>query len=615
MANGLLLWWLRLMRRDDDEPGRSREGLPALRTERPSATIFLVLRRMRAPLITLIVIFAVSVLGLSLIPGVGEDGRPWRMGVFDAFYFMSYTATTIGFGELPQPFNGAQRLWVTASIYLTVIGWAYAIGSLLTLLQDRAFRQALALRRFARTVARLREPFLLIAGYGQTGRLLGRAFDELGRRFVVIDRSAGHIDSLELDAYHADVPGLTADARNPYHLGVAGLGHPSCEGVLALTDDDEANLAVTMAAALLRPDIPVIARTVSPVITQRMLAFGTPAVVNPFERFGDHLRLALRAPASYQLLSWLEQGPGAARPARGRPPTTGRWVVCGYGRLGRELTADLRAEGSVVTVIEPDPGADSDESIVVGDASDPAVMARADLGDAVGFVAATDNDTTNLSVIAAARRINADLFVAARQNQDDSAPLFAAMEVDSLLVPAEVVAHEVYAQLSTPLLWRFLREIPGRGDAWAAGVVDRLSRHCGRHLRTVWKVVLDPVEAPALRRVLGSFDLRLGDLLRSPDDRDEPLAAVVLLVQRGDDWALTPGDDFVLTAGDQLLLAGRPSARRSLDTTLAVEAAMAYVLFGQHVPASWFWRRLAVRGGAAGREGAGDDFRLPQSRR
>jgi len=60
------------------------------------------------------------------------------MTFFDAFYFMSYTASTIGFGELPNPFTAAQRLWVTISIYLTVIGWAYAIGSLLSLLQDRA---------------------------------------------------------------------------------------------------------------------------------------------------------------------------------------------------------------------------------------------------------------------------------------------------------------------------------------------------------------------------------------------------------------------------------------------------------------------------------------------
>ena len=56
-------------------------------------------------------------------------------------------------------------MWVMVAIYLTVIGWAYAIGSLLALLQDRAFRQALALQRFGRRGARgCSEPFLLIAG-------------------------------------------------------------------------------------------------------------------------------------------------------------------------------------------------------------------------------------------------------------------------------------------------------------------------------------------------------------------------------------------------------------------------------------------------------------------
>ena len=54
-------------------------------------------------------------------------------------------------------------------------------------------------------------------------------------------------------------------------------------------------------------------------------------------------------------------------------------------------------------------------------------MAKADLASAVGFVAGTDNDTTNLSLVAAARRINPTLFVAARQNPQASAPLFAAM--------------------------------------------------------------------------------------------------------------------------------------------------------------------------------------------
>src|SRR4051795_8251653 len=467
MGNPLLTFWDRLFGPDEEERRRFRRApvrAAAASAARASEAIFLVLRRMRVPLIVLIVIFAVSVLGLTLIPGQDAEGRPWHMGFFDAFYVMSYTASTIGFGEIPYPFTYNQRMWVTISIYLTVVGWAYAIGSLLALVQERSFRQALALQHFTRKVRRLGEPFLLIAGYGQTGELLARSLDALGRRFVVIDSDSGRIDDLYLDSYHADVPGLVADAGDPGHLAIAGLGHPYCEGVLAITDNDEANLAATQAAALLRPDLPVITRTVSPEMEARMQLFGSPTVINPFDRFGDHLRLALRAPASYQLLTWLESGPGEPLPKRGEPPVHGHWVVCGFGRFGREVVHDLRAEGYDVTVVEPSGAAvEREPDAIVGLGEDPEVLAAAGIERAAGFVAGTDNDTTNLSLVAAARSANPGLSVAARQNKQASAPLFTAVEVDALLVPAEVVAHEVYAQLATPLLWRFIREMPACG--------------------------------------------------------------------------------------------------------------------------------------------------------
>lgn len=592
MSNPLLVFWSQLFARQEPlhrVPARAHIGT----SNQASSTIFLVMRRMRTPLITLIVIFTVSVVGLSLIPGVDPEGRSARISLFEAFYFMSYTATTIGFGELPYPFTAAQRLWVTFSIYLSVIGWAYAIGSLLTLVQDRSFRDALALQRFTRKVARLREPFLLMAGYGRAGELLAESFDALGQQLVVIDESADRVDALDLGSYHADIPGLVADAANPHHLSAAGLDHPFCAGVLALTDDDETNLAVTMTAALLRPDLPVVARTVSAPIAERMRAFGTPVVVNPFDRFGEHLRLALNAPASYQLLSWLEAGPGAALPERGRPPTDGRWVVCGYGRFGREVTADLQAAGLEVSIIEPVERGASAPEVIVGNASDPAVLARADLAGAVGLVAGTDDDMTNLSMLATARRSHPHLFLAARQNKPTSAALFKAMEVDALLVPTEVVAHEVYAQLSTPMLWRLIREMPARGDAWAAALIERLRHNCGLALPALWKIKLDREQAPALQGWLADGEVTLGDLLRSPEDRERRLQVVPLLLLRGSEAVLTPEDDTVLAPEDQLLFAGQGSERRGLESTLVVDASSAYVLFDRHIPSSWVWRKLS----------------------
>lgn len=592
MSNPLLVFWSQLFSRREPVnhvPERAHIGT----SSQASSTIFLVMRRMRAPLITLIVIFSISVVGLSLIPGVDPEGRPARIGLFDSFYFMSYTATTIGFGELPWPFTAAQRLWVTFSIYLSVIGWAYAIGSLLTLVQDRSFRQALALQQFTRKVARLREPFLLMAGYGRAGELLAKSFDTLGQQLVVVDESSHRIDALDLGSYHADIPGLVADAANPHHLSAAGLDHPFCSGVLALTDDDETNLAVTMTAALLRPDLPVIARTTSALIAERMRAFGTPVVVNPFDRFGEHLRLALNAPASYQLLTWLEAGPGATLPERGRPPTDGRWVVCGYGRFGQEVTEDLQAAGLEVSIIEPAQHSAAEPGVIVGDASEPAVLALADLASAVGLVAGTDNDTTNLSMLATARRAHSHLFLAARQNKPTSAALFTTMEVDALLVPTEVVAHEVYAQLSTPLLWRFIQEMPARGDAWAAAVIERLRHNCGRELPALWKVRLDAEQAPALVGWLAERRVCLGDLLRSPEDRERRLQVVPLLLLRDGEAVLAPEDDAVLMPGDQLLFAGQGAERRGLESTLVVDASTAYVLFDRHIPSSWVWRKVS----------------------
>ena len=230
---------------------------------------------------------------------------------------------------------------------------------------------------------------------------------------------------------------------------------------------------------------------------------------------------------------------------------------------------------------------------IAGDASDPSVLARADLASAVGLVAGTDNDTTNLSMLATARRLNPRLFLAARQNRPTSEALFKAMRVDALLVPTEVVAHEVYAQLSTPMLWRFIQEMPAQGDKWAGEIIQRLRYNCGHELPALWKIKLDREQAPSLGGHLADGKVSLTDLLRSPEDRSRHLRVVPLLLLRGDDAVLAPDGETVLAPDDQLLFAGEGSERRELETTLVVDSTAAYVLFDQHIPASWVWRKLS----------------------
>ena len=561
-------------------------GSPMVEVRQPSAGIFLVLRRMRAPIIVLIVIFAVSTLGLTLVPGQDAEGNPHRLSIFEAFYFMTYTASTIGYGELPYPFTPAQRLWVTATIFMSVVGWAYAVGSLLSLMQDRAFRAALARRHFVNKVRHIGEPFLVLVGYGNAARALARSLDGMGRRFVVVDAAEERVAGVELDSYHADSPALVGNARDTEVMALAGAAHPRCEGVVALTGNDDTHLDVAMTVGLLRPGLPVIARTSSREIAERMELFGASEVVNPLDRFGDHLRILLRSPAAYQLMVWLTSAPGTPLPSRVEPFPPGRWVVGGDGRFGRELTRDLRAEGIEVTLVAGGHPDSARDSVQAGDLDAEHVEG------AIAFVAATESDMTNLWLLRTAKRLNPDIFLVALQNRASNASLYDAAGVDFGMLPAELIVHEILARLANPELMQFLPRVPHMGDEWSAAMVDKIVRACGEGAPDLWRVPLTETDAPGIWRWLVDGQCDLGDLLRDPQDRDRSLDAVPLVHLRGGESTVDPPSELVLQPDDVLLLAAGTGPRRTLSTTLSHPSTAAYVIEGRAVPSSWVWRKL-----------------------
>jgi len=561
------------------------------------STFFLVLRRMRAPLITLILIYAVSVLGLTLVPGVDAEGQPTRLGFFHAFYFISYTATTIGFGEIPYVFSDSQRLWVIVCIYLSVIGWAYSIGALLALLQDQNFRTAVRVQRFSRTVRSLREPFHLVCGYGETGQLICRVLDQNGARSVVIELDEARASQLELHGHEADIPVIVADARQPEMLKMAGLNHRCCQGILALTNDDGANLAIAIAARLLAPRLPALCRAETPEIAANMDSFGAWHIINPFEKFGRYLALALHAPAAYHLLEWLTGVPGTmVRPHR--DPPRGRWLLCGYGRFGKMLVSALEREHLAVTIIDHKPPIDADQHWVRGDGASMPALLEAGVREAVGIVACTCDDVANLSIVVTARELNPRLFVVLRQNLQANQALFDAFESDVTVVPSQIIGRECLAILTTPLLAPFLAEIKQRGEDWSNTLLEQLTEQFGWATPKVWSAQVNTAQAPALLTLLKPVGAAapLGELLRDPHDRSQPLECQVLYLTRNDDSAmLLPDEHTPVRAGDHLLLVGHDAARVSLDLTLHNENTLAYVLYGREIPGGWVWEWLAGR--------------------
>lgn len=562
-----------------------------------NSIFFIVLRRMRAPLIVLIVIYAISVLGLTLVPGVDAEGRAAPpMSFFHAFYFISYTATTIGFGEIPSAFSDAQRLWVIVCIYLTVIGWSYSIVTLLSLLQDKAFQSVLRIGRFTRRVRQLQEPFYLVCGCGETGALVCRALDELNLRFVVVELREERVQELDLEDFKTDVPALAADAQVPQVLEMAGLRHRHCRGVLALTNDENVNLAIAIAARLLNPELAVLARADSPMAVANMASFGTQHIVNPFERFAEYLGLAIEAPHTIRLLEWVTGLPGQEMPELHRPPA-GPWVVCGHGRFSRPVVRELVGHDLQVTVIAPEPAGSVPPPIrhVVGLGVQATVLSEAGIGEAVGLVAGTDNDVNNLSIAVTAKELNPDLFVVLRQNRVANAPLFEAFPAAFTMVPSRIIAHELLGTIITPLLAPFLDEVRQRSDAWAEAACQRLADAFDTEVPLVWSVTLDAAAAPAIAEALAGRPVELSVLLRSFELDGGALPVVSLMLLREGRVTPFPADNMPLRVGDALLFAGRAAARETQRIVLANANVLDFLLTGRERPAGWVWQRFGRR--------------------
>lgn len=551
---------------------------------------------MRAPLLFLIGSYTIAIVGLMLIPGQDTAGNPAPMSFFHAFYVVAYTATTIGFGEIPYPFTDPQRLWIILCIFGTVGVWIYALGTLIALLQEPAFRQAMEERRFQRRVERLAEPFYLVCGYGQTGGALVRELTDRHQRAVVIDIDRARINILALRNLREYVPALCGDAGIPANLEAAGLKHPRCAGVVALTNVNDANLKIAIAAKLMHPRIQVVCRSDSHDVEANMASFGTDHIYDPFDIFALYMAIAIQAPCLTLLVEWLSGRGDDPLKEPIYPPAKGRWVICGYGRFGKAMYRHLKEQGLNLVVIEANPAATGmpEEGFIQGRGTEAPTLEQANIHGAAGLVAGTDNDATNLSIVMTALAMNPHLFVVARKNDLANRELFDRVGAKVVMHPSTVIAQGIRVRLALPLLSEFLTLARFREDAWACELASRIAALVHDRVPYTWQVEMDKESAYALCDAEErGLPVTLGDLLKDPRDRNQTLPAIPLLLEHGEQRELSPDLDIRVRKGDQLLFCGRQEARRLLDYTLQNINALRYILTGEDLPEGWVWREGA----------------------
>ncbi len=562
---------------------------------------FIVMREMRRPLMTLVVVYSIAIFGMVFIPGPVVDNEPQYMSFFHAFYFMTYTATTTGFGEIPIPFSNAQRFWAILCLYVSVITWLYAIGSIIHLLQNPFFLRAVAEWKFSRAVERLSSPFVIVCGFGDTGSVLTRGLSDYGLSAVIIDSSDERIKALRLRNYNVPMPGLCADASIPVHLLEAGVQSPHCRAVVAITNSEEANLKISALARLLNANVGIVSMSKVEVFEETLATLGGEVhVIDPFKTFAKVLSAAMHRPSFHTLNNWLVRDRGASLNTVVKPPR-GMWVISGYGRMGHEINRVLNKYGVETVVIDDSNNRRSDDKVdnYIAGRTTSTTLKQAKINEAVGIVAGANDDGHNLGILLNARYFNPDLFTIVRQNRHENAEGFAVANADMIMQPSLVTARRILFLLIAPLLKPFfsylLQEEPGRKEEMKE-VLERLKQTVGDKTPHIITVDFNEQQSKAVVDTLRKGkDVLLGDILRDPRDRDYNLDIVVFVIKSGDDKIILPGNDYKIKENDQMLFCGTSLATRLFNANRNGEYKLFYVQNGVNLPRGyvmqWFVKK------------------------
>lgn len=163
-------------------------------------------------------------------------------------------------------------------------------------------------------------------------------------------------------------------------------------------------------------------------------------------------------------------------------------ILCGMGRNGRQVLNKLLAYGAQVVVIEKD--LDRAENVrstgalvIIGDATEDAVLEKANIGKAKSLIAALASDTDNLFVVITARQLNPNLVIGARANTESTEKKLLAAGADYTVSPNLVGGAHLAHNLMNPGVMNFLDHLSVGGSSATnieEIVVDELPNQFGK---------------------------------------------------------------------------------------------------------------------------------------
>ena len=140
---------------------------------------------------------------------------------------------------------------------------------------------------------------------------------------------------------------------------------------------------------------------------------------------------------------------------------TGHYIICGYGRTGRRVSSELKAEGHEVVVVDA-----NEENLaravqdgflaVLGDTGDDDILRQAGIERAAGLVAAVSPDSNVLMAVLSARALNKELSIVAKADYEDSESKMISAGANRVMSVYRIAGHRMAQLVTRPDLADFL---------------------------------------------------------------------------------------------------------------------------------------------------------------
>ena len=146
---------------------------------------------------------------------------------------------------------------------------------------------------------------------------------------------------------------------------------------------------------------------------------------------------------------------------------TDHYIICGLGRIGREVRDNLIKVGKEIVVVDSRPSdamSFGDIPFVLGDAAQEEILIKAGIKKAKGLVSIVNSDAGNVFITLSARELNPDLFIIARFESESTKRKLKHAGADHTINPYHIGGEKISQIIIKPTISKILDVAYQKGD-------------------------------------------------------------------------------------------------------------------------------------------------------